>query len=109
MPDDLAKESEDFLRYCSELVRRIGHGGIADIPHLLTLYDQLRRALDAVSVQEIAWAEERAQGLLEKLMAMNAKLQAVRRLKEAVEQMDGAASGPASDGSRGRRNDDPSG
>ncbi len=85
MSNDLGKESEEFFRYCSELVRRIGSGGVADIPHLLTLYEQLRRALDAISVQEIDWAEERAQRLLEKLMTVNTRLQTLRRLKAAMD------------------------
>jgi hypothetical protein len=81
---DVGRESEEFFRYCSELMRRIGRGGVTDIPHLLNLYERLRCALDAVSVQEIIWAEERARELLEKLMRVNATLQTLRRLKTAV-------------------------
>jgi hypothetical protein len=92
----VGRESEEFFRYCSELVRRIGRGGITDIPHLLSLYERLRGALDAVSVQEIVWAEERARELLEKLMRINATLQTLRHLKTVVGR-DGGRAGPATD------------
>jgi hypothetical protein len=86
MPDDLRKESEDFLRYCGEIARRIGRGGFTDIPHLVSLYEQLKRALESVSAKELAWADEQARRLVEKLVAMNAKLSAVRRFKATIEQ-----------------------
>jgi len=78
---DLGRESEELLRYCGELDRRIGEGGIADISSLLELSEQLERALNAVSEQEILWAEERAKGLIEELRAVSESLEAMRQLK----------------------------
>ncbi len=84
MADDLRKDSEDFIRYCTEIVRRIGRGGFTDIPHLVSLYEQLKRALESVSHQELAWADQQARRLIEKLVAMNAKLAMLRRLKATL-------------------------
>jgi len=84
MSEDLRKDSEDFVRYCTEIVRRIGRSGFTDIPHLVSLYEQLKRALESVSTQELAWADQQARRLVEKLVAMNAKLAMLRRLKATL-------------------------
>jgi hypothetical protein len=84
MAEDLRKDSEDFIRYCTEIVRRIGRGGFTDIPHLVSLYEQLKRALESVSHQELAWADQQARRLVEKLVAMDAKLALLRRLKATL-------------------------
>jgi hypothetical protein len=89
--DDLRKETEELLRYCGELSRRLGRGGITDVASLVALYDQLKDALDAVSAQEVAWADERARVLIAKLEAVQKSLATLRRLK-------GAADGPGSAG-----------
>jgi len=78
---DLRRESEELLRYCGELDRRIGEGGMADISSLLELSEQLERALNAVSEQEILWAEERAKRLIEELRAVSESLESIRQLK----------------------------
>ena len=81
MRQDLRRESEELLRYCGELDRRIGEGGITDISSLLDLSEQLERALNAVSEQELLWAEERAKQLIEELRAVSEGLEAIRQLK----------------------------
>ena len=81
MRQDLRRESEELLRYCGELDRRIGEGGIADISSLLELSEQLERALNAVSEQELLWAEERAKRLIEELRAVSESLESIRQLK----------------------------
>jgi hypothetical protein len=85
MADDLRRESEEFIRYCTEISRRIGRGGVNDIRHLLALYEQLRRALDGVSAQELLWADEQARRLVEKFLGLTANLEALRRLKSQIE------------------------
>ena len=84
MRQDLGRESEELLRYCGELDRRIGEGGIADISSLLELSEQLERALNAVSEQELLWAEERAKQLIEELRAVSESLEAMRQLKARI-------------------------
>jgi hypothetical protein len=84
MSIDIRREAEELVRYYSEVVRRLGQNGVRDVADLLGLYEQLRRALDAVSPQEIGWAAEQTQRLVEALVRMDANLQALRRLKLAL-------------------------
>jgi hypothetical protein len=84
MSIDIRREAEELVRYYGELGRRISQKGVRDVADLLSLYDQLRRALDAVSRQEIGWAVEQTERLVEHLVHMDANLQALRRLKGAL-------------------------
>jgi hypothetical protein len=79
--DDLRRESDELVRYCAELSRRIGQSGSGDMSGLLSLYERFRLALDTVSAQELLWADQRAQQLIDKLTAMRGDLEALRRLK----------------------------
>jgi len=79
--DDLRRETEELLRYCGELTRRMGRGGIPDVASLVARYEQLKEALDAVSAKEVAWADERARVLIAKLEAVQKSLVTLRRLK----------------------------
>ncbi len=84
MQIEVQRKADELVRYYSELVRRLSQAGVRDVTELLGLYEQLRRALDAVSRQEIAWAAEQTQGLIEGLVNMDASLQALRGLKAAL-------------------------
>jgi DNA-binding GntR family transcriptional regulator len=81
MPVDIRREADDLIRYYSELVRRLGQNGVRDIAELLALHEQLRRAVDAVSVQEIGWVAEQTQRLIGELVRMDSNLDSLRRLK----------------------------
>ena len=85
MQVDIRREAEELMRYYGELVRRFGQNGVRDIPELLSLYDQLSRALEAVSGQELGWVTEQAQRLIGELVRMDASLDALRRLKMSFE------------------------
>jgi hypothetical protein len=85
---DIQREADDLWRYYSELGRRIAAGGVRDVPDLLALYDRLREALDGVSRQEIQWALEQAERLIERLVRLDADLQAFRALKSRLEKTD---------------------
>ncbi len=85
MSVDIHREADELWRYYSELGRRLSQAGVRDVPDLLGLYEQLKRALDAVSAQEIQWALDQAQGLIETLVRMASDLQALRALKGALE------------------------
>lgn len=78
---DLRREADELARYYSELGRRLTQNGVRDITDLLTLSERLQRALEAVSRQEIAWAAEQTQRLVEALVRMDANLQALKRFK----------------------------
>jgi hypothetical protein len=83
------READELWRYYSELERRLAQTGIRDVPDLIGLYEQLRRALEAVSRQEIQWALEQAQRLIETLVRLDSDLQALRALKQSMEQSGG--------------------
>ena len=85
MAIDVPRKADELLRYYSELVRRLSHTGVRDLPDLLALYDRLCRALAAVSVQEIAWAAELTQSLIDTLVTMNSSVEDLRGLKAALE------------------------
>ena len=72
------------MRYYGELGRRLTQNGVRGVPDLLALHDQIKRALDAFSRQEIGWATEQTQRLVEALVRMDANLAALRRLKAAL-------------------------
>jgi hypothetical protein len=89
MATDVQREADELWRYYSELGRRLAQTGVRDVPDLLGLYEQLRRALEAVSRQEIEWALEQAQRLIETLVRMDSDLQALRALKQGMEKPGG--------------------
>jgi glutamine synthetase type III len=99
MPADIRREAEELIRYHSELARRIAQTGVRDIPALLALHEQLKRSLEALSRQEIAWAAEQAEKVIEALARLDADLDVLRRLKAAVDRP--SAREPSAD--RGRR------
>jgi ribosomal 50S subunit-associated protein YjgA (DUF615 family) len=89
MATDVQREADELWRYYSELGRRLAQTGVRDVPDLLGLYEQLRRALEAVSRQEIEWALEQAQRLIETLVRMDSDLQALRAIKQGMEKPGG--------------------
>ena len=89
MANDVQREADELWRYYGEIGRRLAQTGVRDVPDLLGLYEQLQRALDAVSRQEIQWALEQAERLIETLVRMDSNLQAIRALKEAMEKPGG--------------------
>jgi hypothetical protein len=100
MPVDIRHEADELVRYYAELVRRLGQTGVRDVGQLLALYEQLRRAIETVSRQEIGWVAEQAQRLIEALVGMDSNLAALRRLKSALDGLDGAPRGDGEE--RGR-------
>jgi hypothetical protein len=81
MSIDVRRETEELMRYYSELVRRLPQNGVRDVAELVEMFEQLRRAVDAIGAREITWATEQTQRLVEALVRMDANLQALRRLK----------------------------
>ena len=86
MSVDIRRETEELMRYYGELGRRLTQNGVRGVPDLLALHDQIKRALDAFSRQEIGRAAAQTQRLVEVLVRMDANLAALRRLKAAFEQ-----------------------
>ena len=95
MSIDIRREAEELVRYYGELGRRISQKGVRDVADLLSLYEQLRRAIDAVSRQEISWAVEQTERLVEHLVHVDANLQALRRLKGVMSGLPAVETRPA--------------
>ena len=85
MSIDIRRETEELMRYYSELTRRQPQNGVRDVAELISLFDQLHRALDSVSRHEIGWAADQTQRLVDALVRMGSNLEALRRLKTAFE------------------------
>ena len=92
MTGDIQREADELLRYYTELGRRLVQTGVRDIPDLVALSEQLRRSLDALTKQEIQWALDQSQRLIETLVRMDSELRSLHGLKAALERMDGATS-----------------
>ena len=86
MSVDIRRETEELMRYYGELGRRLTQSGVRGVPDLIALHEQIKRSLDAFSRQEIGWAAEQTQRLVEALVRMDANLAALRRLKVALGQ-----------------------
>jgi hypothetical protein len=89
MSVDVQREADELWRYYSELGRRLSSAGVRDVADLLGLYEQLQRALEAVSVQEIRWALEQAERLIETLVRMDSDLQALKAIKASLDKQGG--------------------
>ena len=89
MATDVQREADELWRYYAELGRRLAQTGVRDVPDLLGLYEQLRRALETVSRQEIEWAREQAERLIGMLVRMDSDLQTLRALKQSTEHLGG--------------------
>jgi hypothetical protein len=86
MSVDIRRETEELMRYYGELGRRLTQSGVRGVPDLIALHEQIKRSLDAFSRQEIGWAAEQTQRLVEALVRMDANIAALRRLKVALGQ-----------------------
>jgi hypothetical protein len=49
MAIDIRREAEELVRYHTELIRRLAPAGVRTVADLLAQYENLRRALDAIS------------------------------------------------------------
>ena len=81
MTSDVRREAEDLVRYYTELGRRLAQNGVRDVTELLGMFEHIERAVGAITAQEIGWAHEQVQALIQRLVRMDSNLQALRRLK----------------------------
>jgi hypothetical protein len=96
MTSDIRREAEELVRYYAELGRRLAQNGVRDVADLISMYEHLQRAIGSVSAQEIGWASEQVQGLVQRLVRMDSNLQALRRLKAEIDTpQDGGRAGSA--------------
>ena len=83
--EDVRRQADDLARHYTELNRRLAQTGLRDVGELVTLAEQLRRACETLGVQELLWARDQAQALVERLLGIAGRLHALRRIKAAVD------------------------
>jgi len=81
----LERKADDLARYLSELGRQLEGAGTASITELFDLVERVRVAIAGLSVQEIAWAREHVEDLLDGLRALDERLRLLGRLKRALD------------------------
>lgn len=79
--EDLRKRANDLLVYYSKMQTRLGQAGVNDTGGLVTLFSQLSRGLDAISLDELDPAIQEVNLLVDSLRRMQADLQVLRELK----------------------------
>jgi hypothetical protein len=99
--EDLRKQANDLLCYYGKMQNRLTQAGVNDTSSLVTLFNQLQRGLEAVSLEELDPAIQEVNRLVESLGKMQADLQVLKELKTRVAKMRAALNG--TDDGNGRR------
>lgn len=81
MNEDLRKRANDLLVYFGKMQNRLSSAGVNDTSGLVTLFSQLHRGLEAVSLEELDPAIQEVNLLIDSLRKMQADLQVLRELK----------------------------
>ena len=84
MAEAVQRRAEDLARYLAELSRRVATADVRDLGELAGLASRMRRALETVTPQEIAWAAEQATALVHELTTVQETLRALATLKRVV-------------------------
>lgn len=79
--EDLRKEANDLLVSYAKMQSRLSEAGVNDTGALVTLFSQLHRGLEAVSVEELEPAIQEVNRLVDSLRKMQADLQVLKELK----------------------------
>jgi hypothetical protein len=101
--EDLRKQANDLLVFYGKMQNRLSQAGVSDTGSLVTMFKQLERGLDAVSLEELDPALQEVTRLVDSLNRMYGDLQVLRELKMRVERTKVVLNG------NGRQDDAPSG
>ena len=82
--EELLRELEAISRFAEELRARLSTAGVDGLEGALAAHGRIRSALDAVSSVELAEMRARIATLASALAEVVARLERLRRLKEAV-------------------------
>jgi len=83
--EDLRKQANDLLVFYGKMQNRLSQAGVSDTGSLVTMFKQLERGLDAVSLEELDPALQEVTRLVDSLNRMYGDLQVLRELKVRVE------------------------
>ena len=101
--EDLRKQANDLLVFYGKMQNRLSQAGVNDTGSLVTLFKQLERGLEAVSLEELDPALQEVTRLIDSLNRMHGDLQVLRELKVRVEKTKLALNG------NGRADEPPNG
>jgi hypothetical protein len=102
--EDLRKQANDLLCYYGKMQNRLSQAGVNDTGSLVTMFNQLQRGLETVSLEELDPAIQEINRLVESLGKMQADLQVLKELKVRVGKMRAVLNGSSvSDDGNGRR------
>ena len=83
--EDLRKQANDLLVFYGKMQNRLSQAGVSDTGSLVSMFKQLERGLDAVSLEELDPALQEVTRLVDSLNRMYGDLQVLRDLKLRVE------------------------
>jgi hypothetical protein len=83
--EQMLEQAEAVLRFSGELQRRMSEVGVEGIGGVMSLYAQLRSALEKVSHDELDWAAAEVSRVLESLNRINDELKRLKSLKLSLE------------------------
>lgn len=87
MLEEILHQAEAILRFSEDVQRRMSEVGVDGISGVLTLYSQLRSAMDRVAQSEIEASAADVSRLVETMQHLRDELQRVKALKQTVEGM----------------------
>lgn len=83
--DQMLEQAEAVLRFSGELQRRMSEVGVEGISGVMSLYAQLRSALEKVSHDELDWAAAEVNRVLESLTKISDEVRRLKGLKLSLE------------------------
>ena len=79
--ENLRQQTDELVRLYGEMLRRLSHQGIKNVPELVSMHELVRRAIDSVGHQELEWALSQIASLLEQLDALSQRLTLLGEMK----------------------------
>ena len=83
----LIPQLDALTEFASEIDRRLAETGAGGLEAAVTLYDRVRRVLDAVSYQDIERMSEQVAHLQHELASIAGRLAALRDLKTTLDRV----------------------
>ncbi len=94
LDSELRQETDDVVRMHGEVLRRLGQEGIGGVAELAERFEQVRRATQSLSADELTVAVQRVSRLLERLRGTREQLHDLSEMLNAM-----GTGGPGSDAS----------
>lgn len=85
--EDLRQQANDLLCYFGKMQNRLAQAGMPDANGLVTMFGQLQRSLEVVTLDELDPAIQEVNRLVESLTKMQADLQILKELKTRMAQL----------------------